>query len=345
MTPGRVTVLVTLFLVVINTVSMLGLYLSGDMTTLPLGRWLIFLAISLIITYVFIKYFLEYFVLGKIRMIYKLIGDSKQGRSLRALDTREQETFDHVSEEVVQWAQKRDTEIESLKKLEDYRRSFVGNISHELKTPIFSIQGYLHTLLEGGVFDEDINIKYLKRAAINLERLQSIVEDLEAINQLQSGKVSLFIETFDIRELVEEVIEDLRFMADDSDIIVGVKSGSSKTFKVSADRERIRQVLQNLIGNAIKYMGKSGNIKVGFYNLDDKILVEVEDDGEGIQEAHLNHLFDRFYRVDAGRSRKHGGSGLGLSIVKHIMEAHNETVSVRSTLGEGSTFGFTLAKP
>lgn len=251
-------------------------------------------------------------------------------------------SLDNVNSDVAEWALKKEKQIRYLTDLENYRRKFVGNISHELKTPIFTIQGYLHTLLDGGLYDEQINQKYLQRAVSNVERLQNIVEDLEIINKLESGAVELDMKSFDIKELCQDVIHDLELIAQDRDISLMFKDGASRAFRVTADRENIRQVLVNLITNSLKYGNDGGKTKVGFYDMDEKILIEVSDNGMGIDEQHLSHLFDRFYRVDSNRSRSQGGSGLGLSIVKHIIEAHKESISVRSTPGMGTTFGFTL---
>ena len=343
-TIGQITIILTVFLGLVNIVTLVILYLTGATSNFPLLFWFGVLVISLIAIYVVIKFFLENFVLGKIKIIYKMIGDSKQSSSLQTAKDIDDKSITSVNEEVMEWAQKRKNEIEDLTKLENYRRNFLGNISHELKTPIFSIQGYVHTLLEGGIYDEAVNIKYLQKAASNLDRLQNIVDDLEMINRLESGKLTLRKEDFNLQVLVKEVMEDLLFMAEDAEISLTLKQGASSAFQVHADLENIRQLLSNLISNSIKYGKEGGNVIIGFYDMVDKVLIEIEDDGIGIDEKHLNHLFDRFYRVDESRSRKHGGSGLGLSIVKHILEAHNQSINVRSEVGKGTIFGFTLDK-
>ena len=261
----------------------------------------------------------------------------------KAIDLN-RDVLEEVEQEVSQWADKQKKEIESLKLLEAYRREFLGNISHELKTPIFSVQGYVHTLLDGGLYDEAINKNYLRKAANNIERLLTIVEDLESISRLESGQLTLDIQRFNIRDLTLEVFDDLEIQAKERNIKLSIKEGTDSTFFVEADRENIRQVLVNLINNSIKYGKDGGSTKVGFYDMENYILIEVADNGIGIGEDHLKHLFDRFYRVDKSRSRARGGSGLGLSIVKHIIEAHNQTINVRSSVGVGSTFGFTLKK-
>jgi len=253
-------------------------------------------------------------------------------------------TLEQVNESVSNWAIEREKEISGLKELENYRKNFVGDISHELKTPIFAIQGFLHTLLDGGLYDEKINSKYLKRAAKNTERLQLIVEDLEMINSLESEATNLEIESFNLKDLAKEVIDEIEVLASEKGIEVLFKSGADGEYTVSADREKIRQVLVNLISNSIKYGVENGLTKISFYDMDERILVEIADNGIGIDDKHHKYLFDRFYRAEKSRARNIGGSGLGLSIVKHILEAHGETITVRSTLDLGSTFGFTLKK-
>jgi two-component system phosphate regulon sensor histidine kinase PhoR len=297
------------------------------------------------ITYLIVRFFLSEVVFRKIRLIYKIIHDSKaQGGNVsdKPLDVL-QTDLNIVNDEVMKWAKNTESEIENLKKLEIYRRNFLGNISHELKTPIFSIQGYLHTLLDGGLNDEKINMRYIERAVSNADRLQNIVDDLEVINKLEEG-TSLDISKFDIKELVDEVYRDLEMLADEKRIKLNFDKSFNRSFIVEADKEKIRQVLNNLISNSIKYGNDKGKTKIGFHDMEDHVLIEVSDDGIGISEAHLIHVFDRFYRVDSSRSRKLGGSGLGLAIVKHILEAHQQTITVKSKVGKGSTFSFTLKK-
>lgn len=312
-----------------------------------LSLWTIVAAAGLFFfsSYLIIIYFLSRFIYRKIKLIYKSIHSAKRA-SKEKISHMDMGTYiiDEVEKEVAQWADNQQKEIEALKSLENYRREFIGNISHELKTPLFNIQGYIHTLLDGGLYDSKINFDYLKRAARNVDRLHTIVEDLDAIAQLESGRLVLEMQSFDIKQLTSEVFEELEFMATPKGIDLSFKEGASRTFYVKADRESIRQVMVNLITNSIKYGKKDGYTKVSFYDMDKYILVEVADNGIGIPPEHLSHIFDRFYRVDKSRSRSQGGSGLGLSIVKHIIEAHRQTINVRSTQNLGSTFGFTLQK-
>ena len=301
----------------------------------------ILIALFSFICYFSISYLLERFVFRKINLIYKIISKKQVTDQENVLM---EGNFDKVNTQVARWAADTEREIKDLKDLEDYRRNFVGNLSHELKTPIFAIQGYLHTLLDGALYDEKINKKYIKKAANNAERLQDIVDDLDTIHQLESGNVVLMLSTFDIKDLVLEVFGDLKFVAEKKNIELLFKEGESPSVTVMADKQRIRSVLSNLIMNSIKYNDVNGSTMVSFNTLNDKILVEISDNGIGINERHLNHLFDRFYRVDESRSRDQGGSGLGLAIVKHIVESHGQNINVRSTEGVGSSFGFTLAK-
>jgi len=252
--------------------------------------------------------------------------------------------LEDVETEVDAWMEQSSRELEELERLATYRRRFIGDVSHELKTPIFNIQGFVHTLLDGALYDPEVNENYLKRAAKNIERLQSIVEELEVINKLESGQMVLDLQEFDLYALVQEVYTDLEMRAKERNIRFAFKEGASQHFQVRADKESIRQVLINLVHNSIKYGTEGGLTKVSFYDLESYILVEVSDSGIGISQENLKHVFDRFYRVDKSRSRDAGGTGLGLSIVKHIIEAHKQTVNVRSTEDKGSTFGFTLEK-
>lgn len=296
-------------------------------------------------TFFTFRFYLKKYIYRKIKVIYKTIHKQKlSAKQKEDVIDMNADIMQEVEEEVEAWAQNQEQEIEQLKTWQDYRRKFLGDISHELKTPIFNIQGFLETLLDGGLEDESINRNYVTRAAKNVERLNTIVEDLEIISRLESGRLILDMQKFNIKTLVDEVFEDLEFKTKKANINLIYKAGADQSFEVLADREYIRQVLMNLINNSIKYGNTHGNTKVSFYDMDKNILVEVADSGIGIPEKHLKHVFDRFYRVDKSRSREQGGSGLGLSIVKHIMEAHQQTINVRSSYGLGSTFGFTLEK-
>lgn len=265
-----------------------------------------------------------------INSIPKKIADKNLQREIFRL-IRELETSDKA-------------EIVHLKELEVFRKEFLGNVSHELNTPIFTIQGYVHTLLEGGIEDEDINILYLQKAAKSIDRLISIVDDLESISRLEAGELILENRTFDIQDLIFDVIESLEMKAKESEIKLISTKPAGQPLYVYADKDRIRQVLVNLIVNSIKYGKSGGTTVITVMNETDIITVAVEDNGIGIEKLHIGRLFERFYRVDKSRSRDQGGTGLGLAIVKHIIEAHSQKISVESTPGVSTSFTFTLKK-
>ena len=243
--------------------------------------------------------------------------------------------------------EQRRSEINILKDQENYRREFLGNISHELKTPLFTIQGYILTLVEGGAMkDKKVREKYLKRAAKGVDRIISIVKDLDLITQFESGIKTVDKSDFNIYDLVDNVFDLLEFESEKNNILLELENNNNSVINVNADQERILQVLTNLIVNSIKYGSNNGHTKVIVedYNKE-KVIIRVIDNGEGIEQEHLPRLFERFYRIDKNRSRKKGGSGLGLSIVKHIIEAHQEQIFVESKIGVGTEFSFTLQKP
>lgn len=290
-------------------------------------------------------YFMESFIYRKIKVIYKTIYDTKSGHEEKpARQKIRKDIIDFAESEVIEWKEKTAKEQKRQKKLEKYRKEFLGNVFHELKTPIFNIQGYLETLNEGGLKDDTINTKFLQKAITNVSRMAEIVDDLQMISNLEEGSFSLGEDKFDILKLVNDTIESLDIRAQSKNIKLCVKEGCDKSFLVVADRDMIQQVLTNLVTNSIKYGKENGRTQIGLYDMNANVLVEVSDNGLGIDSKHLPRIFERFYRVDKDRSREQGGSGLGLSIVKHIIEAHNQTVNVRSAPGIGSTFGFTLKK-
>lgn len=300
---------------------------------------------ALVIVYNVNIFYLKKYIYRKIKLIYKTIHQEKVApeEKNKTIDIHSN-IIEEVEKEVATWAETQRKELNKYKTWAEYRRNFMGDISHELKTPIFNIQGYIESLIDGGMEDPSVNVIFLRRAATNVHRLQTIVEDLESISRLESGDLILEMQTFDIKELAQEVFEDLEMKARKRNIALEFKDGASASFKVRADREKIRQVLNNLVNNSLKYGADDGRTKIGFYDMDRHVLIEVADNGIGIPRQHINHVFDRFYRVDKSRSRQMGGSGLGLSIVKHIVEAHKQTINVRSTPNLGSTFGFTLEK-
>jgi len=251
--------------------------------------------------------------------------------------------IESLNHEIISWSEERKNEIERLKKLEVYRKEYLGNVSHELKTPIFNIQGYVLTLLDGGIDDPSINKNYLQRAEKSIDRMIGIIDDLEAISQLETGELQLEPEKFDLVALIKDVIDAQEMNVTKRGIMLSV-TDYGKSFIVYADKFRIRQVLVNLIINSVKYGKEYGETKIRLMDGGENIVVEVADNGIGIDKEHLPRLFERFYRVDKSRSRDIGGTGLGLAIVKHIIEAHNQTIHVMSTPGVGTVFNFTLKK-
>jgi len=294
--------------------------------------------------YLIVFYSLNNFILNKIKPIYKTIYSIGQAEEKLRLDMEEADVIQDAENDVMHWAKKKTREISQLKQLEKYRREFLGDVSHELKTPIFNIQGYLLTLLDGGLEDKRINRRYLERTEKSVNRLISIINDLESIARLESGELQLEYRRFDIVKLVEEVFEEHDRLARERRIKMKFSRSHDKPIYVYADRKRILEVLSNLIVNSIKYGTEGGTTMVDFLDMDDVILIEVTDNGIGISEKDLPRIFERFFRTDKSRSREMGGTGLGLAIVKHIIEAHNQTINVQSKLDKGTSFTFTLQK-
>jgi two-component system phosphate regulon sensor histidine kinase PhoR len=296
-------------------------------------------------SYGLILFMVQRFIYRKIKLIYKLIYQTKASKreEFYYKNILPQKSIDEVREDVEAWAEQRKAEIELLKQNEAYRKEFLQNLSHELKTPIFAIQGYVDTLLNGALENPDVNKKFLSSTSRNIDRLVNLVDDLDEISKLERGEQLLYKENFVIQELVKEVYETLSIKAEEHNIRLVIKKGCELPLTVFADKEKIRQAFINLVDNAIKYGKKNGEIEASAYKIDGKrILIEITDDGAGISEEHIGRIFERFYRTDMARSRKVGGSGLGLAICKHIIEAHGHAIHVRSTPEVGSTFGFTL---
>ena len=284
------------------------------------------------------------FIYKKLKIIYRTMHNIRTGKDNDPRDRRTA-SLDEVNQQVAEWGQEQKAEIDKLKELAVYRREFLGNVSHELKTPIFNIQGYVLTLLDGGLNDPKINRDYLVRSEKSINRMIAIIEDLETISQLESGILKPSPAVFDIVALSREVMEFMEIKADQKNVRLEFDRTYEKPLRVKADPRQIRQVLINLIDNAIKYCKESDcYTRLGFYDMDENILIEVSDNGLGIDKENIPRIFERFYRTDRGRSRQQGGSGLGLAIVKHIVEAHEQAINVRSSLGVGTTFGFTLEK-
>lgn len=321
---------------------------------ISLGIWIIrpditIAFISLIVTflgsYFLIGFVLESFIYRKIKLIYKFIYHTKASKREETYYKYilPQKGIDEVREDVEKWAEQRSAEIELLKQNEVFRKEFLQNLAHEFKTPIFAIQGYIDTLRDGAIENREISLRFLENTAKNVTRMVNLVKDLDAISRLETGEQPLHKEYFVIQELIKEIFETLSIKIDAKKINASIKKGCEFPITVYADKEKIRQVINNLVVNAIKYGKENGQIIASVYKTDEEhVLVELSDDGIGIAEEHLPRVFERFYRTDRGRSRDVGGTGLGLAICKHIVEAHKQTMHIRSKLDVGTTVGFTL---
>jgi len=296
-------------------------------------------------SYLLISFMLERFIYRKIKLIYKFIYQTKATKreEIYYKYILPQKSIDEVSEDVEKWAEENKQEMELLKQNEQFRREFLQNLSHEFKTPVFAIQGYVESLLSGGMNNPETNKRFLENTAKNIERLSNLILDLDEISKLERGELVLTKTNFIIQDMVKEVFESLAIKAENLHISLTIKKGCETPLTVFADKEKIRQVMINLVDNSVKYGKEAGHIIASMYKVDEKhILIEISDDGIGIPEKHVPRIFERFYRTEEGRSRDITGSGLGLSICKHIIEAHGQTIHMRSTEGVGTTVGFTL---
>lgn len=301
-----------------------------------------FSVLTYVISFFIIQYRVERFIYRRVKKIYDDLTLLESATIRKQPITTNMAT---LTQEIGKFAQDKKLEIETLKVREEYRKEFLGNISHELKTPLFTVQGYVLTLLDGAMDNESLRKKYLERANKGVERLIYIVQDLDMITRLEVGDLSLNLEPFDIVALVESVFDLLEMKSAKKKITLTFDMQYPSPIMVKADKERIRQVLTNLVVNSIKYGRTKGTTEISIENLiKNKVIVRVTDNGEGIAKANIPRLFERFYRIDKSGSRKEGGSGLGLSIVKHIIEAHDEKIYIESELSVGSEFSFTLEK-
>uniref|UniRef100_UPI003D7FD5A5 sensor histidine kinase n=1 Tax=Pedobacter sp. TaxID=1411316 RepID=UPI003D7FD5A5 len=307
---------------------------------------LVSFGVSFVTSFIVFYYLLEKYIYSKIKLIYKLIHNLKLGKDLKdALgEYVSNDPINDVEHEVLEWAGAKKQEIDILKQQEQYRREFLSNVSHEFKTPLFAIQGYIEALEDCILEDPERAIKFLKKAEKNVERLTYLITDLDAISKIESGEVPINFQKFDFVMLAREVMDAMEDKAKIKDIKITFKEKYAHPAPVLADREKIRQVMLNLVQNSLKYGREHGTTAIKIFELHDQYLIEVTDNGIGIEEKHLPRLFERFYRIDSHRSREIGGTGLGLAIVKHILEAHQQIISVRSTQNIGTTFAFTLAK-
>ncbi|WP_069677199.1 sensor histidine kinase [Formosa sp. Hel1_33_131] len=336
----KFSILTALFITVTQTL-LLGVFLFS-FSHVEASFLLFWFLCSFMLTYLILHLRLETYVFNSIKNIY---------RDLTLLDAASFNTspittdMESLSKEIDTYAKNKKLELEALKIREEYRKEFIGNVSHELKTPLFTVQGYISTLIDGAADDPKIRDKYLKRADKGVDRLIYIVKDLDMITKLEVGDANLTLETFNIIESITNVFDLLEIKAEKKNISLLLDTNYPVPILVTADRQRIQQVLTNLVVNSIKYGHQNGTTEISVENLNsDKLIVRVTDNGEGVESSHLTRLFERFYRVDKSGSREEGGSGLGLSIVKHIIEAHEEKIYVESKFGIGSEFSFTLQK-
>ncbi len=310
----------------------------------PLNLLVVF-AFSLVFyaaTFFLIQFRVEHFIYKRVKKIYDDVSLLETTSYVNQPVTTDMAT---LTKEVKKFARDKKLEIETLKIREEYRKEFLGNVSHELKTPLFTIQGYLLTLLDGAMEDKNIRTKYLERAEKGVERLIYIVKDLDMITKLEVGEINLDVTKFDIVEVIQNVFDLFEMKAANKNITLTFDTKYAKPIWVMADQEKIQQVVTNLVVNSIKYGKKGGTTEVGIEDLTkDKIIVRITDNGEGIAKQNIPRLFERFYRVDKSGARSEGGSGLGLAIVKHIIEGHDEKIYVESQIGVGSEFSFTLEK-
>jgi two-component system, OmpR family, phosphate regulon sensor histidine kinase PhoR len=319
-----------------------GIFIIGKTWWVALAS----LVVIFIGSYALILFTLQKFIYRKIKLIYKLIYQTKATKREEFYydNILPKKGIDEVREDVEEWAEQKKKEIETLQANENFRKEFLQNVSHELRTPIFAIQGYVDTLLNGALNNKEVNEKFLTNAARNVSRLVALLDDLDEISKLETGELKLQQQEFIIQDVIEETFKDVELKAQTKNIKLSIKRDSLSETTVYADKEKVRQVLLNFLDNAIKYGKQNGSTEASVYNVDENnLLIEISDDGQGMTEEHLPRIFERFYRTDNARSRNEGGSGLGLAICKHIIEAHGQSIHVRSKLDVGSSFGFTLA--
>ena len=308
--------------------------------------WIIFVFPLIIggFTFLIFHYLINIFLNERLKLIYRSIRKGKITKENTTNIRLSDDVITNIENETREWSEDRNKELSKLKEQEEFRREFLGNLAHELKTPVFSIQGYILTLLDGALEDEEVNRTFLERASKATDRMARILEDLDQITRLEVDDLKLELRPFDICELTQEVFDSFEIIAKEKDIKLKFSKDFYSGIIVSGDRGKIGQVLTNLIGNSIFYGNNNGTTTVRFYVVDEIVTIEISDNGPGIEDQYISRLFERFYRVEKSRNRNEGGSGLGLAIVKHIIESHGQTISVRSTVGLGSTFSFTLDK-
>lgn len=337
---SRVLALILALCIALVTTLFLSLFES-----VATGALFVAFGISFSASYLLIFTVLEFLVFREINKIYKLMGKLKK-KELSKIGKQKSGALNPlkaINDEIYSFAELKQKEIDELKKLEEFRKEFIADVSHELKTPIFAAQGFVHTLLDGAVNDKLVRNKFLKKAAKSLDGLDALVQDLLTLSHIETGQIKMHFESIDLYKLTEEVFEQFESKTDKRDVKLRIE-GSARKVVVYADWQRITQVMTNLISNAIKHSFDGGEVVVSFDISRKYVITHVRDTGEGIPPEHLRRIFERFYRVDKSRSREKGGTGLGLAIVKHILEGHNTKAEVESTPGKGSMFSFKLPR-
>jgi two-component system phosphate regulon sensor histidine kinase PhoR len=340
---SRVLALLLAFCISLITTLFLSLFKGIEISALLVSAF-ISLSVSYLLTFVV----LEFLIFREVNKIYKLVGKLKK-KELGGLGKQKSGTLNPlqgINEEIFSFAELKQKEIDELRKLEAFRKEFIADVSHELKTPIFAAQGFVHTLLDGAVNDKNVRTKFLKKAAKSLDGLDALVQDLLTLSHIETGQIKMHFETIDMVKLTEEVIEQFEEKAEERKIKLRIDGHPHKVIAY-ADWQRINQVMTNLISNAIKHSNEEAEVLISFEVTKKNVITSVRDHGEGIAQEHLVRIFERFYRVDKSRSREKGGTGLGLAIVKHILENHKSKPEVESVIGKGSVFSFRLprAKP
>jgi len=338
--PRGVALLIALTVSIITTISV-SFFKENTFTSLSVTATLSFLT-----SFSLMLFSLEFMLLREIEKIYVLIDKLKQ-KDFKIHKKKIKANINplrRLNAEIISYTNKKQQEIEELKKLETYRKEFLADVSHELKTPIFAAQGFIYTLLDGAADDKDIRDKFLNKAAKSLDGLSELVQDLLTVSQMESGDIQMKLQQCDMVSLTQEIFEELEEKAHKRNISLSFDKNSDHPAIAKADPHRMRQVMNNLIDNAIKYGNEAGKVRVNFSVEKESLLVEVKDDGIGIEHEHLKRIFERFYRIEKSRSKDKGGTGLGLAIVKHIIEAHRTKVIVTSKIGKGTTFSFKLDK-
>ena len=340
--PLKITIIASLILGSVVT-GLFYLVTSLFFSALPIFGFVILFVIVFLLSLASLKYLYSHYIFNNLNRIYRdIIKLKSPNEPIRLFHGQGTDITNEIQKILVDWSKESKEEIDNLKQVEIYRREFLSNVSHELKTPIFSAQGYIHTLIDGGIEDEDINVLYLNKAAKSIDRLVTMVDDLESISKLEAGELIVEVRTFDITDLIHDVIDSLEMQSKEKKIHLHLADDSNRAVYVNGDRDLVRQVVVNLLVNSIKYGVQGGETNISYADGGDKIIIDVADNGIGIEKGHLPRLFERFYRVDKSRSRDEGGTGLGLAIVKHIIEAHNQYISVHSEVGKGTTFSFSL---